>query len=125
MKRRFPILQERLRHTDPESWAVSAVTYGESLFGFESMPSFHPARVRGLKFLATVQVLEWPARACAPYAQIRHNLRRQPIGDRDIMIAAHAIAIDATLVTNNIKHFSRIGDPLRLENWLDAANPTH
>lgn len=38
--------------------------------------------------------------------------------DRDLMIAAHAIAIDATLVTNNTRHFSRIGAPLRLENWL-------
>ncbi len=34
------------------------------------------------------------------------------------MIAAHAIAIGATLVTNNTKHFGRIGEPLRLDNWL-------
>jgi tRNA(fMet)-specific endonuclease VapC len=102
MRRRFPILRDRLRHTHPESWAISAVTYGESLFGLESLPMFHPARVRALDFLATAQVLDWPVEAAVPYATIRHTLRKQPIGDRDIMIAAHAIAIDAILVTNNI-----------------------
>jgi tRNA(fMet)-specific endonuclease VapC len=35
------------------------------------------------------------------------------------MIAAHAIALDATLVTNNTRHFNRIGPPLRIENWLE------
>jgi len=41
------------------------------------------------------------------------------IGDPDMMIAAHALAIGAVLVTNNIRHFERIASkfPLGLENW--------
>ncbi len=35
------------------------------------------------------------------------------------MLAAHAIALDATLVTNNTRHFGRIGSPLHIANWLE------
>lgn len=38
-----------------------------------------------------------------------------------MMIAAHALAVDAVLVTNNLKHYSRIQQPLRLENWVRLA----
>ncbi|WP_436626177.1 PIN domain-containing protein [Sorangium sp. So ce136] len=39
-----------------------------------------------------------------------------PIGEFDALIAAHALALDLTLVTNNTKHFSRV-DGLRIDNW--------
>jgi tRNA(fMet)-specific endonuclease VapC len=39
-----------------------------------------------------------------------------PIGELDTMIAAHALSLDLTLVTNNMKHFSRV-PRLRVENW--------
>lgn len=39
------------------------------------------------------------------------------IGDFDEMIAAHALALDATLVTDNVRHFSRVAG-LRIENWV-------
>ncbi|WP_232245958.1 hypothetical protein [Delftia acidovorans] len=53
------------------------------------------------------------------YGQLRAYLRAQgsPIGDFDEMIAAHALALDAILVTDNVRHFERIPG-LRIENWL-------
>jgi len=50
---------------------------------------------------------------------LRAYLRAQgsPIGDFDEMIAAHALALDAILVTDNVRHFERISG-LRIENWL-------
>lgn len=53
------------------------------------------------------------------YARLRCALERQgiPIGQHDMLIAAHALALDATLVTANIREFARIDD-LKLENWL-------
>lgn len=55
------------------------------------------------------------------YGSLRAKLRHtgQDIGLNDTMIAAHAIALNAILVTNNTRHLSRIGPPLRVENWLE------
>jgi len=56
------------------------------------------------------------------YGQIRADLeqRGQLIGQNDLLIAAHALALDAILVTDNIREFSRIPN-LKLENWLNRA----
>ncbi len=43
--------------------------------------------------------------------------RGSPIGEYDALIAAHAVALELTLVTNNVKHFSRVAG-LVVENWL-------
>ena len=48
-------------------------------------------------------------------SQLAH--RGSPIGDFDALIAAHALALALTLVTNNVKHFSRV-DGLAVENWM-------
>jgi tRNA(fMet)-specific endonuclease VapC len=54
------------------------------------------------------------------YADIRSTLERAgtPIGPNDLFIAAHALALDLTLVTANVREFSRVPG-LRVENWLD------
>ncbi len=89
------------------------------LFGIASLPSDHRTSLNVRVFLFDADVLDWPSRAAASYAAIRHLTRSQPLHDRDIFIAAHAIALDATLVTNNTRHFTRMGSGLRFENWLD------
>ena len=43
----------------------------------------------------------------------------QPIGELDMMIAAHSLSAGASLVTNNVRHFQRIEAPLTLVNWLE------
>ena len=52
-------------------------------------------------------------------ADIRHQLLStgQPIGELDMMIAAHSLSAGAVLVTNNLRHYERIDAPLILENW--------
>jgi tRNA(fMet)-specific endonuclease VapC len=118
MKQYNPKLTHRFNQLTKEDWAISAITYGELLFGLEPLPPFHSARVRVATFADTANVLDWPTHAAVPYAEIRHRTRKQPLNDRDIFIAAHAIAIDATLVTNNTRHFTRMGSGLSFENWL-------
>ena len=75
------------------------------------------------QFLNIVRVLAWDADAARYYANIRHQLTRQGqnIGEMDMMIAAHALAVGAILVSNNTKHFARIDESLVLENWSDEA----
>ena len=55
------------------------------------------------------------------YGEIRRRLARQGtlIGPNDLFIAAHALALDLTIVTGNEREFARVPD-LRLENWLAA-----
>jgi tRNA(fMet)-specific endonuclease VapC len=69
--------------------------------------------------LGALEVLPLEAPVDAVYGAIRADLERngQPIGANDLLIAAHALALDLTLVTDNGREFSRI-DGLRVENWL-------
>jgi tRNA(fMet)-specific endonuclease VapC len=66
-------------------------------------------------------VLPWASEAAVFYVEIRHQLvgSSQPIGELDMMIAAHALAAGAVLVTNNVRHYERIAQPLTFENWSD------
>ncbi|MTJ47178.1 type II toxin-antitoxin system VapC family toxin [Dolichospermum sp. UHCC 0259] len=53
------------------------------------------------------------------YAEIRTYLEQQgtPIGGNDLLIAAHAISLNLTVITNNVREFSRVPN-LQVENWL-------
>ena len=75
------------------------------------------------QFLKIVRVLAWDADAADYYADIRHQLSTtgRPIGEMDMMIAAHALAIGAVLVTNNTRHFDRIAAPLSSVNWCEVS----
>jgi tRNA(fMet)-specific endonuclease VapC len=69
--------------------------------------------------LGAIEVLALEAPVDAVYGVIRAGLERigQPIGANDLLIAAHAQALDLTVVTDNEREFARI-DGLRVENWL-------
>jgi tRNA(fMet)-specific endonuclease VapC len=99
--------------------AISAVTRAELLYGLKKVPPSHRLHSSVPRFLNTIRVLAWGAEAAGFYADIRHHLLSTgpPIGEMDMMIAAHALALGATLVTNNTRHYQRIQAPLLLENW--------
>ena len=99
--------------------AMSAITYGELLYGAEK--SQHPKKAReALNELYTlIPPLPLTINTSEYYAKIRATLEKQgkPIGNNDLWIAAHAMALGITLVTNNLKEFSRISS-LKIENWI-------
>lgn len=70
-------------------------------------------------FLAPLEVLPFDQAAVWAYGDLRASLERegQPIGALDTMIAAHALSVDAPLVTHNTREFARVPG-LRLENWV-------
>ena len=72
--------------------------------------------------LATLAVHPLGGDADGIYAQIRAGLERvgKPIGANDLWIAAHALALNAILVTDNTHEFSRVAK-LRIENWMSDA----
>lgn len=98
---------------------VSSIVAAELRFGARKLGSDRLDRqVEGI--LRTVQVLPFDKDAAAHYADLRTALERAgtPIGPLDMLIAAHALSLDLTLVTDNVREFSRVPN-LRVENWLD------
>ena len=101
--------------------AISAVTEGELRFGAARLP--HATRLHNLieDFFLRVAVLPWDSDAARQYGQLRAALERdgQPMGNLDAMIAAHALALDAVLVTND-QAFARI-KKLKVVDWTKEA----
>jgi tRNA(fMet)-specific endonuclease VapC len=72
--------------------------------------------------LARLEVLPFETPVDAAYADLRAALERRgmPIGGNDMLIAAHAMALGCTMVTDNVREFGRV-EGLTIENWLRAA----
>jgi tRNA(fMet)-specific endonuclease VapC len=100
-----------------EQLAISAVTEGELRFGAARLP--HATRLHALveDFFLRVAVLAWDSDAARHYGQLRATLERQgqPMGNLDMMIGAHALALGLVLVTSD-RAFARI-KKLKLEDW--------
>ncbi len=98
---------------------ISSITAAELEFG--AVKSTRTGTRANLEvFLSTLPELPWGGGAVWRYAQSRLALEKavQRIGERDLFIAAHALAQNLTLVTNNTREFERI-DGLKLENWVE------
>ena len=106
----------RLAQVSPDDVAVSAMTVAELLYG--SLRSSDPERsgreVR--RFLDAVRTIPFGRAAAAAHSRIRHTLRKQNIGPNDLVIAATALSAKATVVTANVREFSRV-DGLAVESW--------
>ena len=122
IKARSPEVEARLATVPPDRVCVSAVTRAELIYGLKRLLPTHRLHIAVRQFFRIVRVLAWDADAADWYAEIRHQLTTtgQLIGEMDMMIAAHALAIGAVLVTNNTRHFARVAAPLALANWRDA-----
>jgi tRNA(fMet)-specific endonuclease VapC len=116
-----PDIQRRLIRLPMEDIAVSAVTEGELFYGLakRNYPANLTERVR--QFLLRVEVLPWDRDVTQAYGDLRAACEANGINlaPLDMMIAAHAVATGATLVTRD-KAFSRVPKPLKTENWLRA-----
>lgn len=112
-------IEERFADLQPEEICISAIVRAELLFGLKRLPETHRLQLSVRRFLRLTRVLPWGEEAADYYADIRHQLvtSGKPIGELDMMIAAHALAAGAVLVTNNVRHYQRIAQPLTLENW--------
>ena len=119
IKGRSPAVEAKLMAIVPSMICISAVTRAELMYGLKRLPAGHRLQLAVRQFLKIVRVLSWDAEAADYYADIRHQLvsTGQPIGEMDMMIAAHSLSAGAVLVTNNVRHYGRIGAPLTLLNW--------
>lgn len=109
---------DNIESRDPLELCISAITLAQLRYGARRVRS---ARLHHLidDFISEVAVLPFDRDCALTYAIVANELRSagMPIGDFDALIAAHAKALHLTLVTNNVRHFSRVPN-LRVENWL-------
>ena len=113
-----PALDVRVAAVSPKHLCISAVTRGELLYGLRLKDGAHRLTQLVDQFLLRVQCLPWDEAAATHFASIAADLHKAgtQIGSMDAMIAGHAMATGAVLVTNNARHFSRVAG-LTVENW--------
>ena len=119
-RRKFPSVLQRLHQTQAGEVGISAVTLAELRYGADrsSDPPKNHAVIDA--FLTAVSVLEFHEDAARLYGLVRSELESlgTPIGPLDNMIAAHTLSLGVTLVTNNVREFSRVTG-LAVEDWCE------
>ncbi len=116
--RRHPGSLARLKSLSQESWSISAMTAYEIQKGISKNPNSTSNLIaRELLGLSRIEAIG--ERVADRAAKIHADLKSSgiTIGTADEFIAAQALEVDATLVTNNTKHFERVPG-LKLESWL-------
>lgn len=118
-----PEVRERLAALPMESIVISVVTQAELLYGLARKD--HPAVLAKLirEFLLRVEVLPWDTHAATVYGNLRASCAAAGIGlgALDMMIAAHAVAANATLITHD-QAFTRVPDgALAVDDWIKGA----
>ncbi|AGX88128.1 type II toxin-antitoxin system VapC family toxin [Candidatus Symbiobacter mobilis] len=118
--RTLPVtVQRRFESIGPEYLAISAVVLAELRYGAARHPTRSTLYFAEIdNFTSRLDVLAWTSHAADHYARLRATLERrgQPIGNMDMLIAAHALAENAVLVTHNVREFERVPG-LTVENW--------
>jgi len=101
----------------PSDLCISAITLAELNYGAHAKRSKKLRRLIDT-FAQGVQPVPFDAQAAGRFGTVAAALARKgtPIGGFDTLIAAHALALGLTLVTNNTQHFSRVSG-LKVENW--------
>jgi tRNA(fMet)-specific endonuclease VapC len=115
---RPPVVLERFLAHEIDGLGISAITASELYWGVCKSGSVRNQTALD-KFLSPLNVLDYDQAVARKYGELRAYLENQgtPIGPLDQQIAAHALALGLTLVTNNVREFERVPG-LHLENWV-------
>ncbi len=112
---------DRFNEHDPRMLVMSAVTLAELRFGVAGSQRRDMTQAKLDRLAAAITVMPFDEGAALAYGNLRALLQAAgtPIGPLDTLIAAHALSMNATVVTNNLREFSR-AKGLRTENWIAA-----
>ncbi|MDM8557955.1 type II toxin-antitoxin system VapC family toxin [Candidatus Parabeggiatoa sp. HSG14] len=119
IKQRPITVLERFEAISDEKICISVITFAELIYGVERSSSTKINLPIVKSFVSCLSVLPWDNEAAEYYGKLRVFLERKgtPIGNMDLMIAAHALSKNLTVVTNNTRHFEKIPQ-LQIENWV-------
>ncbi|MHB1590000.1 MAG: PIN domain-containing protein [Sulfuricella sp.] len=117
--RGHPAVARRVVAVPMASLCISAITEGELLFGLAKRPAAKQLHVAVREFLRRVDVLPWDSATAEHYGTVRADMASQGkiLAPLDLLIATHALSVDAVLVTND-RTISQMAD-LHIEDWTD------
>jgi len=117
---RFPEIEHRVQKLSLASMGISSLTRAELNYGAQLKGSGRLIQLVE-SFLSNFKCHSWDANCADIHAEIRVHLKKSDAAAAaiDTMIAAHAIALDVTLVTHNTRHFENVPG-LRLADWVNA-----
>ena len=115
----FELALRRLSGRSFGEICISAVTVSELHYGAAKSARSKENATALKQFLSCFDLLDYPVAAAANYGTVRTSLERsgKPIGNNDLLIAAHALSIGASVATGNVKEFDRVRG-LKVLNWL-------
>lgn len=119
IKQKPPEVLQKFQTYNVGDIGISSISVAELEFGVYKS-QFPEKNQQALEqFLLPLKIVDFDAGAANMYGNIRAILEKQgtPIGSLDTLIAAHALSLGITLITNNVKEFSRVPN-LKLENWV-------
>ncbi len=119
IKHRPVAVVEALRAHAASGIGLSSITVAELCFGVEKSGSARN-RLALQHFLEPLEIADFDLAAAQAYGRLRQNLQQagMPIGPLDTQIAAHALSLNVTLVTNNTREFARVSG-LTVANWTE------
>jgi tRNA(fMet)-specific endonuclease VapC len=116
LRQNVPVLA-RVTAAPMESLCISSMTEGELLFGLANNPTNLKLKQAVRELLRRIDSIAWDSKAAQKYGEVRADMQKQGkgIGNLDLLIAAHAIALDAILVTNDQAMFQVPN--AKIEDW--------
>jgi tRNA(fMet)-specific endonuclease VapC len=123
IKRTPPDVIRRFKRTAISKIGISSITLSELLYGVSKSSRPEQNLMALTQFLAPLEILSYGDEAAQCYGSLRAHLEKQgtPLGSLDMLIAAHALSTNCTLITNNKREFSRIPN-LKIDNWVKQRN---
>jgi tRNA(fMet)-specific endonuclease VapC len=118
IKRKPAGVLKRLESLQPGQLAMSEITFAELMNGAKKS-RYVEANLEKLNALGElIDIRPFDKQAAVSYGDVRSRLEKkgETIGGNDLLIAAHALSLNWTLVTNNDREFSRV-EGLKMENW--------
>ena len=119
IKNKPETVKERFKQFEIGELCISSITVSELMYGVYKSQHMEKNLKAITTFLMPFDIVDYDYNASIEYGKIRAYLEKkgQIIGGMDLQIAAHCLALDMTLVTNNIKEFERVKG-LKFENWV-------
>lgn len=111
---------EKIKNNFQHGVAISSITLAELEFGVQASANIEKNTIALYKFLSIIEILDFDSSAATEYGKIRADLKGKgtPIGNMDMLIAAHAKSEDLIVVTHNTREFERV-EGLQLEDWFE------
>ncbi|TAG26396.1 MAG: type II toxin-antitoxin system VapC family toxin [Burkholderiales bacterium] len=119
LARGVPSVVQACSRIDAHDLKLSVISQGEIIHGMHHYKLSALRQTSIMSLMESFEVLPITTAVATVYEEIKANLTKlgQHIGPNDFWIAAHALSLGATLVTNNVREFKRIKG-LKVENWL-------